>query len=176
MIIWPTTRTRLVVTGALTAIIIVGGLAGACSAPHPGSSNSGQSTSTSAGVHANSSTPTATTPPAGTQTPATGEQTCGQPSLRIAAPLDGSSVRAPFQVTYHVRCFPIGQHGTIQVSVDGIRLDLHPQTSTDTITVPDHPLLSGRRTLIFQLARPDNGPLTNPDAQVIIHLTIEGSR
>lgn len=104
------------------------------------------------------------------------EPSCGPPTLRVSSPTDGSRVKAPFPISYETRCFPIGNEGTIYVATDGMRIDLHPQTSTGTVTVPDHPLLSGRRTLRIQLTDTNGQSLANPQATVTITLTIEGSR
>ncbi len=57
-----------------------------------------------------------------------------------------------------------------------MRLDLHPAEPAGTVTVPDHPLLSGRRAVTLQLTRPGGQTLTNPEATVALNLTIEGRR
>jgi hypothetical protein len=157
-------------TGALAVVVAASVLLSACS----GSESSQPSTTTpsSSGAIAGSSpSSTSASPP-----PTSGGQSCGPPDLRVLSPADGTRVRAPFPVRYEVKCFEFGQDGTIYVSVDGMRFDLHPAEPTGTVTVPDHPLLSGRRTVTIQLARPGGQALANPEATVALNITIEGRR
>lgn len=120
-------------------------------------------------------TTTVTNPTAPTQPTTVGEPTC-PPTLRVLAPADGSRVKAPFSLSYETRCFPIGRDGTIYLATDGMRIDLHPPAATGAVTVPDHPLLSGRRALTIQLAQTNGQTLANPEATVVMTVTIEGSR
>lgn len=132
------------------------------------------------------SAPPAVSPPTSTDTIAeTTEQQphttvsqpdCGPPTLRVHSPRDGATVTAPFSITYETQCFSVDQDGTIYFTTDGIHLNLHPRTSTGTVTVPDHPLLSGQRTITIQLSDPHGQPLKNPEATTVMTIIIEGSR
>jgi hypothetical protein len=123
------------------------------------------------------SPPTRTGTVAETQSPTAGsEPGCGPPALRVLSPRDGARVTAPFALTYEISCFSVGHDGTIYFTVDGIRLDLHPQNSSGTVTVPDHPMLSGRRTVTIQLADTKGRALGNPEASMVMTIVIEGSR
>jgi hypothetical protein len=117
---------------------------------------------------------TETVPPQ--QQPSGSEPGCGMPTLRVLSPPDGARVTTPFPITYETECFSPAHDGTIYFATDGIRVDLHPQTSDGTLTVPDQPLLSGRRTVTIQLTNAHGQPLDNPEATTVITITIEGSR
>jgi hypothetical protein len=125
------------------------------------------------------SPPRAESPPASTSTvtQTTGsEPGCGLPTLDVTSPRDGARVTAPFPLTYETHCFSVGRDGTIYLTTDGINLDLHPQTTVGAVTVPDHPLLSGRRIVTIQLADMNGRTLDNPEATIVITIVIEGSR
>jgi hypothetical protein len=105
-----------------------------------------------------------------------GAPDCGSPTLRVHSPRDGATVTAPFPVTYETQCFSVEHDGTIYFVTDGIQVNLHPRMSTGTVTVPDHPLLSGRRTVTIQLTNPNGQPLKNSEATTMMTIVIEGSR
>lgn len=121
----------------------------------------------------NTRTATETTEP--TQSSET-EPSCGPPTLHVSSPSDGARVTAPFPIAYETECFSAGRDGTIYFTTNGINVDLHPQKSAGTVTVPDHPLQSGRRTVTIQLTDTSGRPLDNPEATVVMTIIIEGSR
>jgi hypothetical protein len=58
-----------------------------------------------------------------------------------------------------------------------LRIRLQPGTQRDLTIVPRNPLLSGRRTLVFQLARADRTLLPDARARFTVGpLTIAGPR
>jgi hypothetical protein len=105
-----------------------------------------------------------------------GQPDCGPPTLRVHSPRDGATVTAPFPVTYETLCFSVDHDGTIYFTTDGIHVNLHPRMSTGTVTVPDHPLLSGQRTITIQLTDTNGQPLKNSEATTVMTIVIEGSR
>src|ERR1700730_18746012 len=88
-----------------------------------------------------------------------GARSCA-PSLTILSPVAGETVRTPFVVRYRVTCIRIGRAGGAHIELvfgqpRSMRIPLQPGTARDLAIVPRNPLLSGRRTLVFQLARAD---------------------
>lgn len=121
---------------------------------------------------ANTATATAT---ATQRKTTTSEPACGTPTLHVSSPRDGDKVTAPFPIIYETECFSVID-GTIYFTADRIRLDLHPKRSSGTVTVPNQPLLSGRRTVTIQLTDTQGHPLDNPAAITVMTIIIEGSR
>jgi hypothetical protein len=104
------------------------------------------------------------------------------PTLQITSPVAGSIVRTPFPVRYSVSCFALGHAPAGHVElvlgpVRRLRIPLVPAGEAGVLTVPRYPLLSGRRTLVFELAHADRSLLRNPAARVMVGpLTILGPR
>lgn len=104
------------------------------------------------------------------------------PKLVVLEPDSGDTVRAPFPLRYSVTGFRLGgaPYGHIQVyvgSLRGLRLDVTPTKQAGEVIVPSHPLLSGKRTLIFALARPNHTLLVNRESRVTVRdVVITGRR
>jgi hypothetical protein len=105
---------------------------------------------------------------------------CGPPRLTILAPVPRETVRAPVQVRFRVDCFAVGPpplghlHAWAGPPGSSRRYELRPRRQAGVIEIPD-PLLSGQRTLAFQLARADHTPVGNPEARVVVRdVTFEG--
>ena len=117
---------------------------------------------------------------AGGTTTATGSVSC-PPQLTIVQPRPGATVEAPFPVRYRIRCFRVGRgYGHIHAWLDperrSVRIELRPTRLEGTLQFPDGPMNSGRRTVLFELARADHSRVRAPTARVIVPLVIEGSR
>lgn len=109
-----------------------------------------------------------------------GTSSCGR-SLRILSPVAGDTVRTPFPVHYRVGCVRVGRTGAHIEIVFGrprsLRILLQPGGEPNVAIVPRHPLLSGRRTLVFQLASADRKLLPGARARFTVGpLTIAGPR
>ena len=104
------------------------------------------------------------------------------PRLTILSPRSGETVRAPFKVRYSVAGFRIGAapYGHIRVYVDrvgGLRFDLAARGQSGETAVPDHPLLSGRRDLVFVLVRANGTRVPGAKATFTLRdVVIEGRR
>ena len=95
------------------------------------------------------------------------------PKLTISAPETGETVRTPFAVHYAVTGFRVGRAplGHVRLYVDrigGFRIDLTTLRQTGQAVVSAHPLLSGKRTLIFVLTRADGTLVLNAKARVVV--------
>jgi hypothetical protein len=102
-------------------------------------------------------------------------------SLTILSPVAGDTVRTPFPVRFRVTCVRVGRTGAhIEIvfgSPRSMRIRLQPGAEPNLAIVPRHPLLSGRRTLLFQLARADRTLLPGVRARFRVGpLTIAGPR
>ena len=103
-------------------------------------------------------------------------------SLRILSPVAGDTVRTPFPVRYRVTCVRIGRTGSAHIEIvfghpRSMRIRLQPGAEPNLAIVPRNPLLSGRRTLVFQLARADRTLLPGARARFTVGpLTIAGPR
>jgi hypothetical protein len=102
---------------------------------------------------------------------------CGPPTLTILSPHDGETVQAPLEVRYRIRCFRVGSppSGHLHVWVGARRrLELYPRRQAGSVGLSS-PLLSGRLTLTFQLARASHAPVRNREARVVVSdLVFEG--
>lgn len=103
------------------------------------------------------------------------------PSLTILSPVAGDTVRTPFPVRYRVTCIRVARTGAhLEIVFGGprsMRIRLQTGTQRDVAIVPRNPLLSGRRTLVFQLARVDRTLLPGARARFTVGpLTIAGPR
>src|ERR1700730_2587104 len=88
-----------------------------------------------------------------------GARSCA-PSLTILSPVAGETVRTPFVVRYRVTCVRIGRAGGAHIELvfrqpRSMRIPLQSRSMRDVAIGPRNPLLSGRRTLVFQWARAD---------------------
>jgi hypothetical protein len=158
----------------IAASVLTVGVLTACTSPDADHESTDSATApASSSASATAGGPSGEGPSTGGESPST----CGPPTLHILAPADNSTVTTPFELRFEVECFPRNPEDTwtILMSTDGLRVPLHPSTTNGTVDVSDHPLLSGRRTVTFQLAE-RSGPLTDASARVVVHLTIEGSR
>jgi hypothetical protein len=104
------------------------------------------------------------------------------PSLQILSPTTGESVDAPFTVRYLISGIDAQTLAKLN-----IRLTIGNPASYTTMlaisglegraTVPDDKMISGRRDLVFNLARADGAPLAgSPAAVVVSGVTISGRR
>ena len=110
-----------------------------------------------------------------------GGTTCRAPTLTIVAPRAHATVEAPFRVRYQVACFQVrGTRAYLRAYLnperDGMRFSFRLWRREGSVLFPDHPLASGRRTVLFELARADGSRVRAPSARVLVPLTIEGSR
>jgi hypothetical protein len=99
-------------------------------------------------------------------------------TLIILSPRSGETVTAPIPIRYEVLEVEIGEgvhlHAYVD-STDATPIEIPLRAASGTARLPSHPLLGGRRDLIFQLVRDDHTPL--PGARVVLHdLIIEGER
>jgi hypothetical protein len=98
---------------------------------------------------------------------------CGPPKLTILEPVPGQTVRAPAQVQFRVDCFRLGPspaghiHAWAGPPGSSQRFELRPSQRAGVVEISD-PLLSGERTLTFQLANADHTPVPNPEARVVV--------
>lgn len=89
------------------------------------------------------------------------------------SPTSGETVQAPTRVRFRVRCFRVGPapyghiHAWVHPPRTSRRLELRPRRQAGVVEIAD-PLLSGQRTLVFQLARANHKPLRNPEARVVV--------
>jgi hypothetical protein len=118
---------------------------------------------------------------AGGGAPAADGRACTTPTLAILSPRSGETVKAPFPVRYRVRCFRVGPgsghlHAWLNPERNGMRVELPLRRTYGTVTFPDHPLFSGRRTVLFELARADHPRVRARMARVVVLLMIEGMR
>jgi hypothetical protein len=118
---------------------------------------------------------------AGGGAPAADGHACTTPRLAILSPTSGETVHAPFPVRYRIRCFRVGSglghlHAWLNPERNGMRIELPLRRMDGTVTFPDHPLFSGRRTVLFELARADHTRIRARAARVVVPLMIEGSR
>jgi hypothetical protein len=118
---------------------------------------------------------------AGGGAPAADGHACTTPTLAILSPRSGWTVRAPFPVRYRVRCFRVGAgsghlHAWLNPERNGMRIELPLRRTYGTVTFPAHPLFSGRRTVLFELARADHARVRARAARVVVRLMIEGLR
>jgi hypothetical protein len=97
------------------------------------------------------------------------------PRLTILSPVSGETTRAPLRVRLRVDCFRVGPdpgghiHAWAGPPGASRRYELWPRRQSGVLEVelPD-PLLSGERTLTFQLARADHSAVANPEAKVVV--------
>lgn len=113
--------------------------------------------------------------------PAADGRACTTPALAILSPRSGETVRAPFPVRYRVRCFRVGPgsghlHAWLERNGMQTHIELPLRRTYGTVTFPDHPLNSGRRTVLFELARADHTRVRARTARVVVLLMIEGMR
>jgi hypothetical protein len=99
--------------------------------------------------------------------------TCGPPRLTILSPAPGETVRPPPEIRFRIRCFRVGPapyghlHAWTGPPGASSRFELRPHRQAGTIVLPD-PLLSGRQTLTFQLARANHAAVRNRAARVVV--------
>lgn len=105
------------------------------------------------------------------------------PTLVILSPHNGQEVVSPFVVRYRVTGFAVGKplrrylHAYTGKPGASFRIELPLLRQAGQVTVPDHPMLSGRRNLTFVLARANHQDLRNPEARFTVYrLLISGSR
>jgi hypothetical protein len=101
------------------------------------------------------------------------------PTLTILSPHSGERVSAPVPIRYVVTGFVSG-NTSLFVYLGGpgssLEFELPLRAMSGVVYLEDQPMLSGKRTLTFQLAV-DHQPLQNPEAQVILRdVVIEGKR
>jgi hypothetical protein len=95
------------------------------------------------------------------------------PRLTILSPSAGETVRAPLRVEYRVRCFRLGPapyghiHAWAGTPGASRRYELRPRRQAGVVELRD-PLLSGERTLTFQLARANHKLVPNRAARVVV--------
>jgi hypothetical protein len=103
-------------------------------------------------------------------------------ALQIIAPKDGQTITPPTDVRFAVVGFELGADaGSIVAFVRGVADPVHVELDlTEKVGVaslPANKLLTGKRDLVFALARPDGTLLTNPEARATVYgLTIQGGR
>jgi hypothetical protein len=112
--------------------------------------------------------------------PSASSAPCGPPKLTILSPVAGATVRAPLPVRFRIDCFRVGAapyghlHAWVGPPQSSPRLELRPTEQAGVVEIPD-PLLSGERTLTFQLARADHTAVRNAEARVVVSdVTFEG--
>ena len=77
------------------------------------------------------------------------------------------------EVRFQVECFRVGPppdghiHAWVSPPGSSARYELRPQAQAGVVELPD-PLLSGERTVTFQLAYADHTPVRNPEARVVV--------
>jgi hypothetical protein len=105
------------------------------------------------------------------------------PTLAILAPHNGQEVVAPFAVRYRITGFDVGNPPRKYMHVytgkpgASFRIELPLSRQAGRVTVPDHPMLSGRRNLTFVLARANHQDLRNAEARSTVYrVLISGSR
>src|SRR5262245_25156388 len=105
--------------------------------------------------------------------PSASNAPCGSPRLTILSPATGETVRAPPEIRFRIRCFRVGPapyghlHAWTGPPGASPRFELRPRRQAGTVVLPD-PLLSGRQTLTFQLARANHTPVRNRAARVVV--------
>jgi hypothetical protein len=105
--------------------------------------------------------------------PSAANATCGPPRLTILSPAPGETVRPPPEIRFRIRCFRVGPapyghlHAWTGPPGASPRLELRPHRQSGMVVLPD-PLLSGRRTLTFQLARANHSTVRNREARVVV--------
>ena len=104
------------------------------------------------------------------------------PTLIILSPSTGDTVMAPVPIRYRVTGLDIRPGGSY------LQLHLGEPGSSPMFEFPltramgvvflqPDPMLSGRRTLTFELALADHHPIQNPEAQVTLrNVIVEGDR
>ena len=145
-------------------------------APATGVAASGSGSANSAPASSSASVTTAVPPAAASQAETTA------PSLQILSPKAGEDVSAPFTVRFLIS-------GIDSATLAGLNLRLTvgnpPFYSTmlpiegpqGSATVPDDKMLSGRRDLVFSLARPDGARMAaSPASVMVVGVTISGRR
>lgn len=104
------------------------------------------------------------------------------PVLQILAPKDGETITPPTEVRYAVAGFGLGgDEGRIVAFVRGVADPIHVKleltSQSGVANLPANKLLTGKRDLVFALARADGTLLQNPEArQTVYGLTIFGGR
>ena len=105
--------------------------------------------------------------------PSASNAPCGPPRLTILSPATGETVRAPPEIRFRIRCFRVGPapyghlHALTGPPGASPRFELRPRRQAGTVVLPD-PLLSGRLTLTFRLARANHAPVRNRAARVVV--------
>jgi hypothetical protein len=145
-------------------------------APAAGAAASGSASASSEPASSSASVSTVVPPAAAGQSEATA------PSLQILSPKAGDDVSAPFTVR-----FLISGIDSATLAKLNIRMTIgNPPFYSTTLpidgpqgsaTVPDDKMLSGRRDLVFSLARADGSPLAaSPSSVLVAGVTISGRR
>jgi hypothetical protein len=105
--------------------------------------------------------------------PSASPAACGPPRLTIVSPVHGETVRPPLEVRFRIRCFRVGPapYGHLHAWTGPLgaspRIELRPHRQIGIVVLPD-PVLSGRRTLTFQLARANHASVGNREARVVV--------
>jgi hypothetical protein len=105
--------------------------------------------------------------------PSASPAACGPPRLTIVSPEPGETVRPPLEVRFRIRCFQVGPapYGHLHAWTGPLgaspRIELRPRRQIGIVVLPD-PVLSGRRTLTFRIARANHAPVRNREARVVV--------
>lgn len=95
------------------------------------------------------------------------------PTLRILYPRDGDSMALPAEIEYEVVGFDLAASGGhLHAYLEGIAdehiVEIPLQAQSGVAVFPDDKLVTGRRSLTFELVRSDHTPLGNPEARVTV--------
>jgi hypothetical protein len=153
-------------------VVLLVALAGCSQGHHRPGSNRTTTTSSGAGTTSQTTASSSTS----------STNVAGAPALTILSPRPGATVNPPWQVEYSIVGIAdgAGTPSAIRISSPsspGASVNVAVHTLSGAAEVPDNPMLTGRRDLVFKLLRADGTPYGGRGSSyTVADVTIAGNR